>query len=360
MAAAGRPRGGHGEAPASNAGANGECRADRLKASKAAVPAVSTASDSVRAKRPASLSPSIHRHPRAGSPTGWAWSLAARPGTRPSRARRRLLGRGCGREDQPLADQGTGDERHTRSFREGSEQLIGSANATFGVVAERHPDRDRAAFALDDPVSGDERRIGACRCDALPRDDRILDVDRHDERTQVVGDRGLALPALARQRWLSEQSGGGEANRGGIDDGLKDRAIHRRRDASWQGCLAQPHVVHVDEDVVRGKRRQQRIAHAPAWEPFGQPDVEELGLARDRRPERRGGGEPRPPPGSVEAGHRQARRRERRLPGRLLGAPGEVWVQRRSGEDEPPSLNRLAGRRPGDRGRGVRMVDHAC
>ena len=164
MAAAGRPRGGHGETPAAIAGANGECRADPLVAS-------------TKAGEPV-LDQGETRMVRASVCTGHDTST---PGAWPraSSAGRRRLWRRWGREDQPLTDERASDEPDSRTLRECGEELVGPADAPLGIVAERH--------------AHDHRRRGAGRRVAT------LDVDRLDERAKVVRDGGLALPARSRQ-----------------------------------------------------------------------------------------------------------------------------------------------------------------
>ena len=200
------------------------------------------------------------------------------------------------REHEPLPHQSAGLQREPGALLQRREQLLRPSHTLLRIVTQRHPEDCSRA-----PGPGTRQRAGGLR---IGRIDQVDHVDGLDERAQVVGHRRLALPALARERGCRTQGLRDGTNGIRIHARTQDRAIDRCGDTSRQGRLPQPHVLHVHQRVAGRKDVRERLAHAPAWEPLDQPDVNQLALAGDRGGQRCGLGEPGAGAGTVHAGDR--------------------------------------------------------
>jgi len=269
--------------------------------------------------------------------TPGAWPRASERG-----AQAPLVLRWGRRRTSRLTDERASDEPDSRTLRECGEELVG---------AGRRPARDRGGASM--------RTIIVAAAPAPRRHPRRRSASMNGRRSYADG--GLALPARSRQRRLGAQ----------LDGRHVGRRRHRRRARRPRGTpMPRPcpaagaspsHTSYVSTRAWPGRKRgRQCLSHAPAREPFRQPDIEELGPRRGwwpraelrRRTAAWPGARPaRQPAGPMPPGL---------PPRRLLGPLGEIGIQRSARKDEPPALDGLARRRHRDRRRGVSATNHAC
>ncbi len=213
-------------------------------------------------------------------------------------------------EHEALADRLDGDQVHGGPFGEDGEDLLGSTAAPARVDSGSNAQTER----------------------------HLVEVDCRDERPQVVLDRSVASPPLARQVLRGQHLTNGRPEPHPVGLVRKGHPIHGRQDRRLERRRAEPHVPRRHQPMPRWQHGLEAVAQLVDGDAPLEQHVDQLALrpkaGRQRGRERQLG------PVSAAAQDGQAAPIERGLPGIDLVALSELEGRGVASEGDSPTLAR--------------------